>query len=528
MAFNPTNNPSLPPNTALLSNGITYIIESTGFAQRAVEILADGTRGRIGPESASEIFVLFDEMYTSNAYPPGTGPTVQVNIPVEPTPPPPPPNPPSKLTLTTEQKINLYPRVKNLLNSTVVLRRGDGSEAKPNGLVVELQEALLALGFELPVFGIDGVFRNETKAAVEAYQRASRISVDGVVGKDVRNALITDLQPPPPSKDPKVIQDERIQKLNLKNERELQARLTNIDVESLQNSVAEDQKSSGLQRLGELILKQAIKLSKFVLPLVTNLIFEYAVDELESALEENQEEIDKKKEELKEKFCNVQLPRIIEFRNNAVEYLNNTGKVLDSFTLGVDFGASFADILDSLVKILKQASFGLNQAAKGIPLVPGIVPAVVNDLNTITDIIVFKADGTPNIPPIQSVINQVSPAFATAQSVIVRCVDLLDKLDILITFCDPEAPLTPISDSINNIYENELLAESSENGSTYKGFILEIETRPFTDTVDQNRAVGKNKSDIILISTEYSFASDPQVLIDELKFIIDRDNLKAY
>ena len=256
----------------------------------------------------------------------------------------------TKLTLTTEQKRNLYPRVKNLLNSTVVLRRGDGSEAKPNGLVVELQEALLALGFELPVFGVDGIFRDETKAAVEAYQRASRLTVDGVVGEGTITSLIIDLQPPPPSKDPKTIQDERVQKNNLKNERELQARLTNIDVASLQNSVAEDQKSSGLQRLGELILKQAIKLSKFVLPLVTNLIKEYAIDELESALEENQEEINKKKEELKEKFCTVLLPQIIEQRNNAVEYLNNTGKVLDSFTTGVNFGASFADILDSIVK----------------------------------------------------------------------------------------------------------------------------------------------------------------------------------
>ena len=72
------------------------------------------------------------------------------------------------------------------------------------------------------------------------------------------------------------------------------------------------------------------------------------------------------------------------------------------------------------------------------------------------------------------------------------------------------------------------MAQSSENDGTYKGFILEIETRPFTDRVNESRAVGKNKSDIIMISTEYSFASNPQVLIDELKFIIDRDDLKAY
>ena len=91
-----------------------------------------------------------------------------------------------------------------------------------------------------------------------------------------------------------------------------------------------------------------------------------------------------------------------------------------------------------------------------------------------------------------------------------------------------KANLTGISDSINTVYDNELIALATENDGTYKGFILEIESIPFTDTVNKNRAVGKNRSGIILISTESSFASNPQVLIDELKFIIDRDDLKSY
>jgi len=328
--------------------------------------------------------------------------------------------------------------------------------------------------------------------------------------------------------DPKKIIEQRKQKEQLKKDRVEQSELTSTDIEDINDSVAEDQKPKGLQKLGSLVLKQSIKLSKFVIPLVFNLIKQYGIDKLESRLEEESDNIDELRAQLKEEFCNVQLPQIIEKRNNAVEYLNNTGKILDALTLSVDFGASFAEILETLIKILRGASFTINQASKAIPLIPGSVVSVVNDLNTIADTVTFKPDGSPNIPPIKITASQVSPAFASVQSTIVRCVDLLDSLDLLITLCNPDANLTGISDSINKIYENELLAEASENDGTYKGFVLEIETRPYTDTVNQNRAVGKNKSNIIMISTEYSFASDPQVLIDELKFIIDRDDLKAY
>ena len=330
------------------------------------------------------------------------------------------------------------------------------------------------------------------------------------------------------AKKPKEVVKQRKIKEQLKKESVEQSELTSTDIDGINNAVTEDSKPTGLQRLGSLILKQSQKLSKFVIPLAFNLIKEYGIDKLEAALEEESDSIDELREQLKEEFCNVQLPQIIAKRNNAVDYLNNTGRILDTLTISVNFGASFAEILETLIKILRGASFTINQAAKAIPLIPGAVVSAVNDLSTIADTVTFKPDGTPNIPPLKITAAQVSPAFATVQSTIVRCVDLLDRLDILITLCDPNANLTGISDSINTVYDNELVAAATENDGTYKGFILEIESIPFTDTVNKNRAVGKNRSGIILISTESSFTSNPQVLIDELKFIIDRDDLKSY
>jgi hypothetical protein len=68
---------------------------------------------------------------------------------------------------------------------------------------------------------------------------------------------------------------------------------------------------------------------------------------------------------------------------------------------------------------------------------------------------------------------------------------------------------------------------ADNNDSTYKGFTFEIEEVPFNNTLTRKRALGINKSGIKLIETQLSFTLDNQVLIDELKLIIDRDNLKA-
>jgi len=61
-----------------------------------------------------------------------------------------------------------------------LLRSGDTGPA-----VRKLQRALLDVGFELPRFGVDGIFGPETKAAMEAFQHASGLTgtnIDGIVG----------------------------------------------------------------------------------------------------------------------------------------------------------------------------------------------------------------------------------------------------------------------------------------------------------------------------------------------------------
>jgi peptidoglycan hydrolase-like protein with peptidoglycan-binding domain len=68
------------------------------------------------------------------------------------------------------------------LDSLKTLRKGD------SGLTVKwLQELLLAAGHELGK--ADGVFGSKTMAAVEDFQRANGLTVDGIAGKKTIAAL---------------------------------------------------------------------------------------------------------------------------------------------------------------------------------------------------------------------------------------------------------------------------------------------------------------------------------------------------
>tara|TARA_R110001632_G_scaffold55132_4_gene135020 strand:+ start:2958 stop:3944 length:987 start_codon:yes stop_codon:yes gene_type:complete len=324
---------------------------------------------------------------------------------------------------------------------------------------------------------------------------------------------------------PKQIEEIRAKRAQLKSRRKERLDLEATDPEVINNSVTEDSKPQGQSKLPSLILKQGQKLGKLFIPLAINLIKKYGIDQAKQEIESQELSI----EDLQEKFCPPNLTEIVQKRNDAVDYLNKTGDRLDSLSITVNFGGNFAGLIQGLVNTINSGKTLANTAMSFIPFaLPGAVPAAINVASTLASNLTFNEDGTPKLPPLTITASQVSPSVASTQSTILKSVALLSKLDVLINLCNPNAILLPLNDSIQNVVANEALAEISSNDTTYRGFIIEIETKPYTDRVNQNRAVGKNRSGIIMIATEYSFASDPQVLITELKFIIDRDNLKAY
>jgi len=96
----------------------------------------------------------------------------------------------------------------------------------------------------------------------------------------------------------------------------------------------------------------------------------------------------------------------------------------------------------------------------------------------------------------------------------------ISSLDSLITGCSSNTNLIPTNELFNQL-------ENQEQDTTYKGFTFEIVKVPFNKTLDRNKAVALNKSNIPIAETELSFTLEPNVLIEQLKSKIDLENLKA-
>ena len=119
-------------------------------------------------------------------------------------------------------------------------------------------------------------------------------------------------------------------------------------------------------------------------------------------------------------------------------------------------------------------------------------------------------------------------ALNIVSTFIKNIVRTLNSLDALLASClneDQKSQLVSVADNLTRISVDNV---QSINDTTYQGFIFQIEEVPFSPTVTRRKAVAFNQSGIALLETPLSFTTNEQTLINELKLIIDRDNLRSY
>ena len=282
-----------------------------------------------------------------------------------------------------------------------------------------------------------------------------------------------------------------------------------VDSTLIQDATPEDQKPKGTSKLPLLIFSLGSQIPQIIQPSLQGLIQKYLSNP---------------------DICpsNITLNELISQRNNIVVSLNNIGLRVSQLGESITGISNFLNITLGVITTIDTASIIASAAAKLIPLIPGAIPAALNDVQTLIRKITFDQKGNSRLSKVQSSISNSALVISILGTYILTAKELIDQIDKYINQCNIKSELKSISKDINDIASAQLQAQQTNNQITYNGFIIEIEEVPFTPTVNRRRALGKNQQGIVLIQSELSFTTDNQTLINELKLIIDRDNLKAY
>jgi hypothetical protein len=281
--------------------------------------------------------------------------------------------------------------------------------------------------------------------------------------------------------------------------------MAGIDITTILDSIPEDRKVKGLQKLGQILIQKGTELEDQIPSSITNLTSQFIPGSCPDP---------------------IILQSIVEKRNNIVGKLNAVGQSLNVATATYTGVSGFLDILIFAISNLRNVKIGLNQAAKLIPLIPGAVVSTINDVGDVSDRLTFDNLGNSKLQRQKDRIDSLVVPIALFSKIVKNIVTSLNSLDVLIITCNPDSSLDSLSDIVEQATNNETKADG--NDVPYKGFTFQIEEVPFSPTVNRKKAIALNQSGIPLLETPLSFTTNYQTLIDELKLIIDRDNLKAY
>jgi hypothetical protein len=274
---------------------------------------------------------------------------------------------------------------------------------------------------------------------------------------------------------------------------------------------------SNQERLNNLILKKALSLSTFALPTLTKIANDLGIADITNPT--------------LPPVCPPQetLDRVLTIRNNVNNQLTVLSKYLKVTEVGLDSLQKLTQGAITLVEFLTITRTTTSLAAKFLPTLPGAVGSTLSDLEAFKNLITFDSLGNPKLAKTKVNLSQGLVYLAKASAAILQLLAVIKSIDLVLVHCgkNPESIDTD-TESIALITSQTQAATNSILTEGYKGFTLTIEEKQYTPTTKQIRAVANNSQGITLLTTPYSFSTQPELLISELKFKIDSENLKPF
>lgn len=191
-------------------------------------------------------------------------------------------------------------------------------------------------------------------------------------------------------------------------------------------------------------------------------------------------------------------------------------KNIDSLTKVLGITTISMSVIQQAIKLAKANPY----PATGIP--PLGLPPLTSGVQTTIASFVAKLEKTiDKTLPTLTVITITIASFATFLGIILK---FLNILDTILQSCAEEKDmnLEQINNEINALANPTVAATQNDNTNNYKGFTLGVKIDQTNESKYIRRyAVAQNKQGVDVLKTESSFASDPSILISQLKFIID-------
>lgn len=224
----------------------------------------------------------------------------------------------------------------------------------------------------------------------------------------------------------------------------------------------------------------------------------------------------------------TKLLELINKRNKLAKQINNIYKTITTLSKTLSITNTAITALQTGITVIQAIPY----PATGIPPIglPPLTTGIIEITGATSDRL------TEELKKARVSINVLTITLASLGVFLGIILGLLSTLDQLIQQCseDQNVPFEAINDELN-LFVNQSTGVSNSTtiatvqDNTYKGFTLELKLDEINTTQYKKRyAQALSKQGVPVLRTESSFASDPQVLIDQLKFIIDSNpNLTA-
>ena len=305
------------------------------------------------------------------------------------------------------------------------------------------------------------------------------------------------------------------------------------------------------------ITKALINLKSKIIPMILTLIAIFGVTQIPQLLAKNKATIPDLKDQI---ICPTQ-PEI----SKLIKRKNKLTKIINALLKLIKVISKFIKTTRKIIKIVQIVLKVLNIAMMFIPSAPAPIP--VGIIGKLTLLLKFLKD---KIKSILAILDTLIPLLDLLTASINQALQYLKVLDQLIQNCSLENQKEKekqLSNSLNNSNNqsnnqqssnllnnpnnqqssnslddpnNQQLAISSELieltsqlsgnnpvATNVNGFIMGVETERTDKKLKRRRATATNKQGVIMLRGELSYSSVDQILIDELIFYIEQNDLKA-